>query len=59
MVHELKTREAYFKAIESGEKSFELRKNDHLVTLLRIFRGWYMKLWGRWNRKTNLKFSNF
>ena len=28
MVHELKTQEAYFKAIASGEKLFELRKND-------------------------------
>ncbi len=28
MIHELKTWEEYFKAIASGEKSFELRKND-------------------------------
>ena len=28
MVHELKTEEAYFNAIASGEKNFELRKND-------------------------------
>ena len=28
MVHELKTWGAYFNAIASGEKTFELRKND-------------------------------
>jgi hypothetical protein len=28
MVHELKTWEEYFNAIASGEKTFELRKND-------------------------------
>ena len=28
MVHELKTREEYFRLVESGEKPFELRKND-------------------------------
>jgi hypothetical protein len=28
MVHELKTWEAYFNAVASGEKNFELRKND-------------------------------
>jgi len=28
MVHELKTWEEYFNAIASGEKNFELRKND-------------------------------
>ncbi len=28
MVHELKTWETYFNALESGEKNFELRKND-------------------------------
>lgn len=28
MVHELKTWEAYFNAVVSGEKNFELRKND-------------------------------
>ena len=28
MVHELKTWKAFFNAIASGEKTFELRKND-------------------------------
>ena len=28
MIHELKTWPEYFQLIESGEKSFELRKND-------------------------------
>jgi hypothetical protein len=28
MVHELKTLEKYFNDLESGEKTFELRKND-------------------------------
>ena len=28
MIHELKTWVEYFQLIESGEKSFELRKND-------------------------------
>ncbi len=28
MVHELKTLEKYFNAMASGEKTFELRKND-------------------------------
>lgn len=28
MVHELKTWETYFNAVASGEKNFELRKND-------------------------------
>lgn len=28
MIHELKTRTEYFKAIISGEKTFEIRKND-------------------------------
>ena len=28
MVHELKTWEEYFRLVESGDKPFELRKND-------------------------------
>ncbi len=28
MVHELKTWEEYYRLVESGEKPFELRKND-------------------------------
>ncbi len=28
MLHELKTWEEYFRLVESGEKPFELRKND-------------------------------
>jgi hypothetical protein len=47
MTHELKTWIEYFQVIESGEKSFELRKND------RDFKKGHLLLLREYNKETH------